>query len=167
MSHLAAISPKAIELTFEIGDGWLPIFWSPEQARDIFPLARARDGFEVAPLVRVALGDNVAAARDSLKPSYAFYIGGMGARSRNFYNDLFAQHGYEAEARVIQDLFLDGKRDEAAALVPDSFVDQVAFVGPRERIRDRFEAWRESGATTLLVSTRSVDALRAVAEVAL
>jgi F420-dependent oxidoreductase-like protein len=165
--YLAAISPKAVELALEIGDGWLPMFWSPEQARDVFPLARAKDGFDVAPLVRVALDDDVEAARDSLKPAYAFYIGGMGARSSNFYNDLFAQHGYEAEARVIQDLFLDGKRDEAAARVPDAFIDEVALVGPKEQIRDRFAAWLDSGATTLLISTRDVAALRAIAEIAL
>jgi hypothetical protein len=101
-----------------------------------------------------------------LKEYYSFYIGGMGARGKNFYNDLFTRYGYEAEARVIQDLFLDGKQREAAATVPDAFVDEVALIGPVERIRDRLAAWRESGATTLLVSTRDAATLRGVAEAA-
>ena len=100
----------------------------------------------------------------ALKEYYAFYIGGMGARSKNFYNDLFARYGFEDEARVIQELFLDGKQREAAAAVPDRFVDEVALVGSKERIADRLAAWSESGATSLLVSTRDVATLRAVAE---
>ena len=92
--------------------------------------------------------------RDALKPYYALYIGGMGARGKNFYNDLFARYGYEDEAQEIQDLYLDGKQRDAAAAVPDAFVDEVALVGPKERIAERLDACRESGATTLLVSTR-------------
>jgi F420-dependent oxidoreductase-like protein len=165
--YLAATSPKAIELAFEIADGWLPIFWSPERARDVFPLDHARAGFAIAPNVRVAVQDDVAAARDALKPYYAFYVGGMGARSRNFYNDLFGRLGYESEAAQVQQLFLDGKREEAAACIPDAFIDEVALVGPAERIRDRLAAWHESGATTLLLAIRDVETLRAIAEVAL
>lgn len=165
--YVAALAPKAVALALAIGDGWLPIFWSPERARDVFPLHLAREGFDIAPLVRVAVGDDVEAARDSLKPGYAFYVGGMGSRTRNFYNDLMARFGYEAEAHEIQDLFLAGNHREAAARVPDRFVDEVALVGPAERIRDRLAAWRESGATTMLVSTRDPAALRAVAEAAL
>ncbi len=165
--YLAATSPKAIELAMEIADGWLPIFWSPERARDLFALDGARPGFGIAPNVRVSLGDDVAAARDALKPYYAFYVGGMGARGKNFYNDLFARLGYEGEAREVQDLFLDGKRDEAAARIPDAFVDEVALVGPKERVRDRLAAWRESGASTLLLAIRDVATLRAIAEVSL
>ncbi|MBA3842785.1 MAG: LLM class F420-dependent oxidoreductase [Actinobacteria bacterium] len=161
--YLAAIGPKAVEQAFEIADGWLPIFWSPEKARDVFPLDRARDGFEIAPAVPALLSDDVQAGRDALKEYYSFYIGGMGARGQNFYNDLFARYGYEAEAREIQDLFLGGKQREAAGKVPDAFVDEVALVGPVERIRDRLAAWRESGVTTLLVSTRDASTLRAVA----
>jgi alkanesulfonate monooxygenase SsuD/methylene tetrahydromethanopterin reductase-like flavin-dependent oxidoreductase (luciferase family) len=111
------------------------------------------------------LTDDVGTGRGALKPYYALYVGGMGARRSNFYNDLFARYGYENEARKIQDLFLDGKQRDAAAVVPDRFVDEVALVGPKERIRERLEAYRASGATTLLVSTRQVEALRAVAEV--
>ena len=101
-----------------------------------------------------------------LKPYYALYIGGMGARGKNFYNDLFVRYGYEADAREIQDLYLDGKHRDAAARVPDAFVDDVALVGPRERIADRLDAWRESGATSLLVSARDANTLRVVAEAA-
>jgi hypothetical protein len=101
-----------------------------------------------------------------LKGYYAFYIGGMGARSKNFYNDLFTRYGYEAEAREIQELFLAGDQAAATANVPDAFVDEVALVGPIERIRDRLAAWRESGATNLLISTRDATTLRGVAEAA-
>jgi F420-dependent oxidoreductase-like protein len=162
--YLAAISPKAIELTFEIADGWLPIFWSPERARDVFPLGLAREGFDVAPTAPAVLTDDVASVTSALKEYYAFYIGGMGAKSKNFYNDLFARYGFEAEAREVQELFLDGKQREAAAAVPDRFVEEVALVGSKEQIADRLAAWRESGATSLLVSTRDLATLRAVAE---
>jgi F420-dependent oxidoreductase-like protein len=164
--YLAAISPKAVELAFEIGDGWLPIFWSPEQARSVFPVDRAREGFDIAPSVPALLTDDVESGRDALKEYYSFYIGGMGARGKNFYNDLFTRYGYEAEAREIQELFLGGNQREAASKVPDAFVDQVALVGSVERMRDRLDAWRESGATTLLISTRDAATLRAVAEAA-
>jgi F420-dependent oxidoreductase-like protein len=164
--YLAAIGPKAVEQTFEIADGWLPIFWSPEKARTVFPVDRAREGFDVAATAPAIVTDDVESARAMLKEYYSFYVGGMGARGKNFYNDLFTRYGYEAEAREIQDLFLDGKQREAAAKVPDAFVDEVALVGSVEQIRDRLPAWRESGATTLLVSTRDAATLRGVAEAA-
>jgi len=165
--YLASISPKSVELTFEIADGWLPIFFVPEKARDVFPLDDARDGFDVAACVPVVVTNDVRAGRDQLKQYYALYVGGMGARGRNFYNDLFARYGYEEEARTVQDLFLDGKHRDAAAAVPDAFVDAAALVGPKERIAERLDAWRESGATTLLVSSLDVNSLRAVAELVL
>ena len=112
------------------------------------------------------LTDDVDSGRAALKEYYSFYIGGMGARGTNFYNDLFTRYGYEAEAREIQELFLGGHQREAATKVPDAFVDEVALVGSVDRIADRLAAWRESGATTLLVSTRDVQTLRAVAEAA-
>jgi F420-dependent oxidoreductase-like protein len=165
--YLATIGPKAVEQALELADGWLPIFWSPEQARNVFPLDRAREGFDIAPSVPLLMTDDVESGRDALKQYYSFYVGGMGARGKNFYNDLFARYGWEQEARAIQDAFLDGRQRDAAALVPDAFVDQAALVGPKERIRDRLDAWRESGATTMLVSTRDAASLRALAEVAL
>ena len=164
--YLATVGPKAVAQAFEIADGWLPIFWSPEQARTVFPVDRARDGFDIAPSAPAIVTDDVESGRAMLKEYYSFYVGGMGARGKNFYNDLFARYGYEAEAREIQDLFLDGKQREAATKVPDRFVDEVALVGSVERIRDRLAAWRESGATTLLVSTRDAATLRGVAEAA-
>jgi F420-dependent oxidoreductase-like protein len=164
--YLASISPKSVDLAFEIADGWMPIFFVPERARDVFPMDRAREGFDVAATAPAIVTDDVESARAMLKEYYSFYIGGMGARGKNFYNDLFTRYGYEAEARDIQDLFLDGKQREAAAKVPDAFVDEVALIGSIERIRDRLAAWRESGATTLLVSTRDAATLRGVAEAA-
>ena len=164
--YLASFAPKAVEQTFEIADGWLPIFWSPERARHVFPLERARDGFDIAPSVPAVVTDDVESGRDALKEYYAFYIGGMGAKGKNFYHDLFSRYGYEREAAEIQELFLGGHQRDAVAKVPDAFVDEVALVGPVARIRDRLAAWRESGATTLLVSTRDVNTLRGVAEAA-
>ena len=165
--YLASMGPKAVQLAFEIADGWIPLFFHPERAREVFPMDGARDGFDIAPSVPVVLLDDVQAARDALKQYYALYIGGMGARGSNFYNELFARYGYEQEARTIQDLYLDGKQRDAAAAIPDAFVDSVALVGPKERIGERLDAFRDSGATTLLVSTRDPAALRAVAELAL
>jgi F420-dependent oxidoreductase-like protein len=164
--YLAAIAPRSVEQAFEIADGWLPIFWSPEKARTVFPVERARDGFDIAPSVPAIVTEDVESARNMLKEYYSFYIGGMGARGRNFYNDLFARYGYENAAREIQDLFLGGQQREAVTKVPDEFVDEAALVGPVERIRDRLAAWRESGATSLLVSTRDSATLRGVAEAA-
>jgi F420-dependent oxidoreductase-like protein len=164
--YLAALSPKNVQLAFEIADGWLPIFFVPERARETYGFD-VRDNFDIAPSVPVVLTDDVQAGRDALKQYYALYIGGMGARGKNFYNALFARYGYESEAREIQELFLGGKQRDAAAAVPDAFVDEAALVGPRERIAERLDAWRDSGATTLLVSTRDANAMRVVAELAL
>ena len=165
--YLAAISPKAVELAFEIGDGWIPLFFSPERARTVFGLdSRARDGFDIAATAPALATDDVQSGLDALKPYYALYIGGMGARGKNFYNSLFARYGYEDEAREIQDLYLDGKQRDAVAKVPDAFVDDVALVGSRDRIADKLAAWRESGATSLLVSARDANTLRTVAEAA-
>ena len=164
--YLASMGPKAVRMAFEIADGWIPLFFQPERARDVFPMDGARDGFDVAPSVPALLIDDVQAGLDGLKQYYALYIGGMGARGSNFYNDLFARYGYEREAKTVQDLFLDGKQRDAAAAIPDEFVDSVALVGTKERIADKLAAFRESGATTLLVSTRDAATLRAVADAA-
>jgi F420-dependent oxidoreductase-like protein len=164
--YLAALSPKNVRLTFEIADGWLPIYFSPEKARTTFAFAD-RDGFDVAPSVQVVVTDDVDAGRDLVRPTLALYIGGMGARGANFYNALVRRYGYEDEAERIQSLYLDGRQREAIAAVPDALVDEVALVGPRERIADRLEAWRASGATTLLVGTRDRVALRTMAELVL
>jgi F420-dependent oxidoreductase-like protein len=164
--YLAVFRPRSVELAAEIADGWLPIFFSPERARETFPAPFTRgDGFDIAPAVPALISDDVESARDALRPYYALYIGGMGARGTNFYNDLVASYDFEAEAKKIQDLFLDGKQRDAAASVPDALIDEMALVGPPDRIRDRLAAWKESGATTMLVSARDETTLRAVAEV--
>jgi len=162
--YLAAFRPRAVELAAEIADGWLPIFFSPEKSRTVFPAPFARDDLDIAPSVPALVSDDVESARDALKGYYALYIGGMGARGTNFYNDLAREYGFEEAATRIQELYLDGKQRDAAAAVPDELVDELALVGPKERIAERLAAWRESGATTLLISTRDAATLRAVAE---
>jgi F420-dependent oxidoreductase-like protein len=164
--YLGAIGPKNVELAAEIADGWIPVFLSPDRFDEVFRphLAGARPEFDVAPSVEVVVGDDVQACRDTVKPMLALYLGGMGARGRNFYNALACRYGYEAEARKIQDLYLDGKTREAIAAVPDRFVDEVALVGPRERIADRLAAWRACGINSLLVRSHDVAALRTLAE---
>ncbi len=171
--YLAAIGPRNVALTAEIADGWLPIFFSPERFREVHGASldegfAARGGrpeaWDVAPLVPIVVADDVQACRDFLKPMLALYVGGMGARGQNFYNRLAQRYGYEAEAAAIQDLYLDGKKGEAAAAVPDALVDEIALVGDRARIADRLEAWRGCGATTLVLQARQPEALRLVAE---
>jgi F420-dependent oxidoreductase-like protein len=162
--YLAAFRQRSVELTAEIADGWLPIFFSPEKSRAVFPAPFERDDLDIAPSVPALVSDDVQMARDALKDYYALYIGGMGARGKNFYNDLAREYGFDEAAERVQDLFLDGKQRDAAAAVPDELVDELALVGPKERIADRLAAWRESGATTLLISTRDAATLRAVAE---
>src|SRR5512146_2714758 len=152
--YLASIAPQAVRLAAEIADGWIPIFFDPETARQVFGSVFERDGFEVAPSVPVVLTDDVQAGRDALKPYYALYVGGMGAKGRNFYNDLFVRYGFEREAAEIQELYLGGRQREAIAAVPDAFVVRVSLVGPKERIAERLDAFREAGATTILASTR-------------
>jgi len=167
--YIAAMSPKAVLQACEIADGWLPIFWSPARAREVFAdaFAKTKPDFDIAPSAPAILIDDPQAGRDFLKPYYALYVGGMGARGKNFYNDLMRRYGFEDAAAAIQDAYLEGNKRDAAALVPDAFVDEVALVGPKERLAERLDAWRESGATTLLVSTQQPEALRALAELAL
>jgi hypothetical protein len=112
----------------------------------------------------VILGDDVDACRSFIKPQLALYIGGMGARGKNFYNDLACRYGYEAAAKQIQDLYLDGKKQDATAAVPDELVDEVALCGPKERIRDLLDVWKESPITTMIVGTGQPEALELMAE---
>ena len=113
------------------------------------------------------VGDDVDALRNMVKPMAALYIGGMGARGKNFYNDLACRYGFEAAAKEIQDLYLDGKKGDAIAAVPDELVDEIALLGPRERIADRLDAWRESGITTMIMGAAQPEALRLMAELVL
>jgi len=172
--YLAAIGPRNIELTGEIADGWLPVFFSPQResaylgALDAGLAKRASKlPFDIAPTVHVVLGDDIAACRAFVKPVLALYIGGMGARGKNFYNDLACRYGYEAAAGEIQDLYLAGKKNEAIAAVPDALVDEVALCGPRERIAELLEPWKRSRVTTLICGTLQPEALRVMAELLL
>ena len=165
--YLASLRPRSVELAAEIADGWLPLFFSPERARATFPAPFERPGLDIAPSIPALLVDSLDVARDALRPYYALYVGGMGARGKNFYNDLARSYGFEADAERIQDLYLEGKHRDAAAAVPDALIDEMALVGPRDWIADRLRVWRGSGATTLLISTRDEATLRAIAELAL
>jgi F420-dependent oxidoreductase-like protein len=163
--YLAAIGPKNVALAYEIADGWLPIFVDPERFNEAFPAPP--DGFEIAVTVNVLVGDDVQALRDSLKPSLALYVGGMGAKGKNFYNALVRRYGWEEDAERIQELYLGGRQREAIQAVPDALVDAVALVGPKERIADRLAAWRETAVTTLIVGSPQPEALRTMAELIL
>ena len=165
--YLASIGPKNVALTAEIADGWLPLFFSPNRWKDAFGDAFAGvdfSSFDVAPSVPVVMGDDVDACRSMVKPQLALYVGGMGARGKNFYNDLVCRYGFEGPAKEIQDLYLDGKRGEAIAAVPDELVDEVALCGPKERIADLLEMWKASPVTTLIAGTGQPDALEVLAE---
>jgi F420-dependent oxidoreductase-like protein len=163
--YLAAIGPKNVALAYEIADGWLPIFVVPERFHDAF--GTPPDGFEIAATASVLVGEDVQALRDALKPQLALYVGGMGAKGRNFYNSLVRRYGFEEEAERIQELYLGGHHRDAIAAVPDELVDAVALVGPKERIRDRLDAWRETPVTTLIVGSPQPEALQVMAELLL
>jgi F420-dependent oxidoreductase-like protein len=165
--YLAAIGPKNVRLTAEIADGWLPIFFSPTRFDETYGelfTGTDFDRFDIAPTVSVVLGDDVDACRNMIKPMLALYIGGMGARGKNFYNDLACRYGYEAAAKQIQDLYLDGKKGEAAAAVPDELVDEVALCGPRARIAELLEPWKASPVTTLICGALQPEALEVMAD---
>ena len=173
--YLAAIGPKNVALAAEIADGWLPIFFSPERfAETHLPMLEegfARrggrpEGWDLAAHVPVVVTDDVAAGRDFLKPLLALYVGGMGAKGKNFYTRLAERYGYAEAAATIQDLYLAGKKNEAIAAVPDALVDEVALVGDRARIGDRLDAFRECGVGTLILQARQPEALRLLAELA-
>jgi F420-dependent oxidoreductase-like protein len=164
--YLAAIGPKNVALAAEIADGWLPVWFSPTRMDVYADAFKGRDlsSFDIAPTVSVVLGDDAAACRQMVKPMLALYIGGMGARGRNFYNDLACRYGYEGPAKEIQDLYLDGKKQEAAAAVPDELVDEVALCGPKEHIAELVEPWKSSPATTMVLATVQTEALDVMAE---
>ena len=176
--YLAAIGPKNVELAAEIVDGWLPIFFSPQHYGAVFQesvesgFAKAQPGkslagFDIAPSVPVALGPDVDACRNAIKPHLALYIGGMGAKGKNFYYDLVSRYGYDGAADTIQSLFLQGKKLEAAMAVPDALVDDVALCGPKERIAERLSIWRNSPITTLNLMTTDLTTVRTLAELVL
>lgn len=158
---LAAIGPKNVELAAELAEGWEPIFYMPEKAADVWGASlaagRARRAPELGELdviaqAPLAIGDDVAGLLELGRPMAALYIGGMGAKGKNFYNDLARRYGYEKEAERIQDLYLDGKKDEAAALVPYELLEKMSLIGDEGFVRDRVRAMKESGVTTLNVA---------------
>jgi F420-dependent oxidoreductase-like protein len=173
--YLAAIGPKNVALTAEIGDGWIPVFFSPSRMpmfrgwldEGFRRAGRASAAFDIMPSCGVAIGDDVDACRASMKARVALYVGGMGARGKNFYNELAQRYGYEGPAKTIQDLYLSGRKGEAEAAVPDALIDEVALCGPRERVRERLQEWKAAGVTTLMVGSNDVNTLRTMAELVL
>jgi F420-dependent oxidoreductase-like protein len=161
--YLGAEGPKNVKQTTEIADGWLPIFYSPYR-NDMYEGITFRKGFEVACPATVIVTDDVQSGLDFIKLSLGFYIGGMGAKDRNFHLDVVSRMGFEKEAKVVQDLFMAGKREEATAAVPDALADEISLVGPKERIRDRLEAWEESPVTTILTGTADEQTVRLLPE---
>ena len=172
--YLAAVGPKNVALAAEIADGWIPVFFSARRSamfREWLDAGFARGGrrredFDVMPMVPVVVGADAAACRAVVKPRIALYVGGMGARGRNFYNDIARRYGYDGAAKTIQDLYLGGKKAEAEAAVPDELVDEVALCGPPERIRERLAEWKTAGVTTIMVAGDAA-AVRTMAELAL
>jgi alkanesulfonate monooxygenase SsuD/methylene tetrahydromethanopterin reductase-like flavin-dependent oxidoreductase (luciferase family) len=167
-----------MECAGEVADGVFPVWMNPERY-DLFDESLERgfskaggdkslDNFDIAPFCTVIMGDDLEACRMPVKHQMALYIGGMGARDKNFYNDYAKRLGYEEAAKTIQDLFLAGKKGDAAAAVPDQLIDDVALVGPEDRIRDRLQAWKEAGKNkhvgSLLAATGDAKALRVLAE---
>ncbi len=165
---LGAEGPKNVALAAEICDGWFPLYYSPYRP-EVYAeqIKAAKPEFEIAPLVFFNIGQDVETALLPVKAMLGFYIGGMGAKKRNFHKDLMSRMGYEAEANHIQELFFAGKREEAINAVPDKFADEISLVGPVERIRDRVQAWRGTPVTTLLVMSQDLSLLRTAAEVVL
>jgi F420-dependent oxidoreductase-like protein len=179
--YTASITPAGLRTAGEVADGNLPIFMSPEKADAIVgPVIEGRkragksadlSDFDNAPYVRVNMGEDVAKCRDAIRGGLAFYIGGMGARSANFYNDLTKRLGYEEAATDIQNLFLAGRRDAAAAAVPDALIDEISLVGPPAMIRDRLQAWQDIAKDhkvgSLVLAGADIAALRVIAEAVL
>ena len=162
---LGAEGPKNIAQTARIADGWLPLYWSPLRT-EVYEasLAGAPEGFLVAPMAQARVCDDVSEGLLPVKTMLGFYIGGMGHAARKFHADLMARMGYEEEARRIQQLFLEGRREEAVLAVPDTFADEISLIGPRARIAERLNSWRKGPITDLLLLTRDVETLRVLAE---
>jgi F420-dependent oxidoreductase-like protein len=174
--YTAAISPNGVRCSGEVANGVIPVWMSPEKSGLIYDAAkeglaksesgRTVDDFDVAPFVTAIMGDDVDACRGPVKGMLALYIGGMGARGKNFYNDYAKRLGYEEAAVKIQDLFLGGQKAEAMAAVPNELVDEIALVGPRERIAERMDAWKASPVKTMLIGAGQPECLQALAEMA-
>ena len=158
--YIAAIGPRNVTLVGEIADGWLPIFFSPENVSEFRPLleegaakaGRSLEGFDIAPSVNVLIDDDLERARDAMRPVIALYVGGMGSREKNFYNALVRRYGFEDAAQEIQDLYLGGDKEAAAAAIPGELIDRVTLVGPRDGVKERLRVYRDAGVGTLIVS---------------
>ncbi|MEX2253367.1 MAG: LLM class F420-dependent oxidoreductase [Thermoleophilaceae bacterium] len=179
--YIAAIGPKNTQLTGEIADGWIPTFFSPEHVsefRDLLEEGAARadrtldDSFDIAPMVNVCIDDDVDKARDVMRPFLALYVGGMGSREKNFYNALVRRYGFEQAADEVQDLYLDGKKDEAAAALPPELIDRTALCGPKDVVAERLAVYRDAGVGTMILTPIATGAkeratmLRTLAEIA-
>jgi F420-dependent oxidoreductase-like protein len=157
--YLAAIGPKNTSLAGELADGWLPTMFSPEHVADVRALlqegadraGRSLDGFDIAPTVSAFVSDDVEQARNLMRPFIALYIGGMGSRRQNFYNLLVRRYGFEEAAEEVQNLYLEGKKAEAAEAIPTELIDHISLCGPRAVVRDRLDAYRDAGVGTLMV----------------
>src|SRR5689334_19488664 len=167
--YIAAIGPKNTQLTGEIADGWMPTFFAPEHVgefRELLEEGAARadngkkidDSFDIAPNVSLCISDDLDAARDVMRPMLALYVGGMGSREKNFYNALVRRYGFEEAADEVQELYLAGKKDEAAAALPAELIDMTALCGPRDVIADRLATYRDAGVGTLIVTPWAQDA---------
>ena len=165
---LGAEGPKNVAMATEICDGWLPLYYSPFRP-EVYAasLAGAPTGFEIAQFINVVITDDVPSGLNPIKAMLGFYIGGMGAKKRNFHKELMARMGYDAEADKIQELFMEGKRWEAVAMVPDRFADEISLVGPIERIKERLAEWKKTPITSLLIGSREPAVLRTMAELML
>jgi F420-dependent oxidoreductase-like protein len=174
---LGAEGPKNVAQTSEIADGWIPIFYTPKSAAMYRPwldegfarpgARRTRDDFEIAATCHLQVVKNAeekAAVLDAIRPSVSLYMGGMGAKEANFHNAVFVRMGYEELAAEVQTLYLGGEKDRATALIPDELVDDMHIVGTPGEVRERVAQWEETGVTTLLLSARSTDEIRSVAE---
>lgn len=178
--YLAAIGPKNTALAGEIADGWIPTLFAPEHVAEFRTYlqegadraGKTLDGFDIAPTVNVLVTDDLATGRDAMRPYLALYIGGMGSRRQNFYNRLAVRYGFEEAAKTVQDLYLEGKREEAGAALPDELIDLVTLCGPRDHVRERLRVYRDAGVGTLMVTPMAWSAeerlaqLRLVAELA-
>ena len=173
----ATISPKGIELAAEVADGFIPIWTSAKGLAAFTPMldkgfakagpGKKRDAFEIMPFVNAIVHDDVAKCRDIVRPQIALYVGGMGARDKNFYNDHVSRQGWPDAAKKIQDLYLGGQKADAVAAVPDDLCDAVCLLGPKERIRDQLGAWKESPATTLILQGPNRTTMETLAELCL
>ena len=170
---VASLGDKNVEMTAELADGWLPILFVPERARDVWGASldagAAKRSPELGPLQisaggMVAIGEDVKGLLDFLRPMYALYVGGMGARGKNFYNELARQYGYEQEAKEIQDLYLDGKKKEAEALVPMEWIEASNLVGPASYVKERIAAFAEAGVSHLSIVPASDDPVATVSQ---